>query len=62
MVLAPTLITTSELRIGSLVDLLGSQPIAMGSYRIMAQPDRRKLVHDFCKWLRYEARGGTAEY
>ncbi|OJF90094.1 LysR substrate-binding domain-containing protein [Pararhizobium antarcticum] len=56
MVLAPHLLTSREIRSGTLTALPGYKPVEIGSYRYLRRSESR-LVRQFCAWMEAEMRG-----
>jgi DNA-binding transcriptional LysR family regulator len=54
MVLAPPILTQSEIRSGALVVLPGYAPVEIGAYRFQRRSESR-VARKFCEWLGAEA-------
>jgi len=54
MVLAPALMTRTEIAAGTLVELPGFEPVELGSYRLIVRTEPNRMVRNFRDWLRTE--------
>jgi LysR family glycine cleavage system transcriptional activator len=59
MVLAPALMTRTEIAAGTLVELPDLQPVELGAYRLVTRRDSSRMVHNFRDWLRKEVSGAA---
>lgn len=60
MVLSTTLLTTGEIRAGTLVALPGFAPAELGCYRLLMHPQPGRMARNFRDWLRKEISGANA--
>ena len=54
MVLAPALMTKTEIAAGTLAELPGFEPVELGSYHLLVRPEPSRMVKNFRDWLRKE--------
>lgn len=57
MVLAPALLTRTEVRAGTLVELPGFRPVELGAYRLLVRAEPNRMVRHFRDWLKKEISG-----
>lgn len=59
MVLAPALMTRTEIASGALVELPGFEPVELGSYRLILRTVPSRMARNFRDWLKLELSGRT---